>query len=285
MSTLLALAAYLVMTLHFAFLMLVLFGGVASLRFPRLLPIHIPAFAYAFIIEAVRFPCPVTDFEKFLRVKAGLGSYDRGFIGHYIEPHLVHLGVPQIVYANLGYWTVGLNLLLYAYFLYRTLRSRRRGRVTQLVPGASLLLVCLVCLASCSQGPRAAEPTTLPTTRSAGVAFPYRMLAIFAESENDLRLDQQRRLLGPVMPILERQGIRLVEVVGSDPLRDLMHVPEEDFHVVLIERNATSSFRADSPVTPSQFGIILGADPVYRTFTTRPATPALTPPSPTRKGP
>jgi hypothetical protein len=121
----LELAAYGTMWLHFAFLAFVVFGGLASLRFPRVLLAHTPFFVYALIIETVRFPCPLTLIEKDLRYLAGLGNYHRGFVGHYIEPYVSALGLPRWFYSNMGYFVVGVNVLIYALAIRRVRRTSK----------------------------------------------------------------------------------------------------------------------------------------------------------------
>ncbi|MFN4241988.1 MAG: DUF2784 domain-containing protein [Tepidisphaerales bacterium] len=118
-------AAHLVMVAHFAFVAFVLLGGVIGVRWRNVLVWHVPIFAYAVVIQAVRFPCPLTLLEKDLRLLAGLPNYAGGFIGHYIEPYVAALGLPPVVYDHMGYWTVGFNAALYAGMAWRWRRNAR----------------------------------------------------------------------------------------------------------------------------------------------------------------
>lgn len=113
------------MGVHFIFVAVVLLGGLVVWYRPRFAAVHAPVFAYAVVIEAVRFQCPLTLIEKNLRALAGLENYTRGFLGHYVEPWLVAAGLPQAVYAHMGYWTVGLNALLYVWLARRCWTARR----------------------------------------------------------------------------------------------------------------------------------------------------------------
>lgn len=126
-------AVYVVMGLHFAFVAFVLMGGLAGLWWWRLLVWHAPVFVYAVTIEAIRFPCPLTLLEKDLRLLADLPNYAGGFIGHYIEPYVAALGMPPLVYDHMGYWTVGLNAVIYAGVIVRAWR-RRGGGVSRRPP-------------------------------------------------------------------------------------------------------------------------------------------------------
>lgn len=122
------------MVAHFAFVAWVLLGGVLSLRFGRLVRWHLPFFAYAVVIEAVRFSCPLTDLEKFLRVMAELPVYEGGFLGHYVEPRLRAAGLPAVVFRHMGYWTVGLNLAVYVVLFRRWRSSRGAIKASEGVP-------------------------------------------------------------------------------------------------------------------------------------------------------
>lgn len=120
----LALAVYAIVALHLFFVFHVLLGGLLLLKNPRLFPLHAPFFLYALIIEAFRFPCPLTQLEKNLRHLANLPNYTPGFLGYYFEPLIQAAGFPPFFYKNIGYFTVALNLLLYTHLL---LRSRKHS--------------------------------------------------------------------------------------------------------------------------------------------------------------
>jgi hypothetical protein len=119
MTDAIAVAAYAAAIIHFAFVAQVLLGGLLPLLSPRLTPLHAPFLIYAIIIEAIRFPCPLTQIEKNLRFLANLPNYTGGFLGHYVEPYIAATGLPPVVYQNMGYCTVGLNIVLYGYLFWR----------------------------------------------------------------------------------------------------------------------------------------------------------------------
>ena len=83
-----ALAADLVMLVHFAFVIFVVLGGVAVWRWPRVACLHAPAFAWGFTVTAMGWICPLTPLEQELRLAAGEPGLSAGFIAHYIEPLL-----------------------------------------------------------------------------------------------------------------------------------------------------------------------------------------------------
>lgn len=86
-----------------------------------------------------------------------------------------------------------------------------------------------------------------PTTRN-DMIWQHHMLIIFATEERDPRLDEQRRALGPGMSGLQERDIRVVEVVGTDPLRDSLIVPLEGFHVLLVGRDGRVRMRQEGVV-------------------------------------
>jgi hypothetical protein len=77
-------AADLVLVVHLAFVVFVVFGGFLAWRWPRVALVHLPVALYGVIIEIVGFRCPLTPLEKWLRRQAGSAGYDGGFVEHYI---------------------------------------------------------------------------------------------------------------------------------------------------------------------------------------------------------
>jgi Protein of Unknown function (DUF2784) len=113
--------ADLVVVLHFAFVLFVVFGGLLALRWPRLAYVHLPVALYGALIELVGWICPLTPLEKRLRESAGLQGYEGGFVEHYILPVLYPSGLTRNVQLVLGGLVIALNLGIYALVL-------RRGR-------------------------------------------------------------------------------------------------------------------------------------------------------------
>jgi len=105
--------ADLVVVLHFAFVLFVIFGGLLVLRWPRLAYVHLPVALYGALIELVGWVCPLTPLEKRLRESAGLEAYQGGFVEHYILPVLYPAGLTRNVQLVLGLIVVGMNLVIY----------------------------------------------------------------------------------------------------------------------------------------------------------------------------
>ncbi len=117
------LLAELVVLLHAAFVLVVVFGGLAVLRWPRLAWIHLPTAAWGALIEIAGWVCPLTPLENSLRQMGGQVSYGGGFIEHYIVPVLYPPGLTRGTQIGLGIAVVILNSAIYGWML------AGRGRV------------------------------------------------------------------------------------------------------------------------------------------------------------
>lgn len=75
-----------VLFVHLAFIVFVLFGGLLLLRWPRLVWLHIPAIIWGIFIEVSAGECPLTPLESYFRTIAGHGIYYGDFVGQYLLP-------------------------------------------------------------------------------------------------------------------------------------------------------------------------------------------------------
>ena len=70
-------AADLALVVHLVFIVFIVFivaGGFIARRYRSVVWPHLAVVAYAIVIEAVRFTCPLTPLEKSLRASAGAPS-------------------------------------------------------------------------------------------------------------------------------------------------------------------------------------------------------------------
>jgi hypothetical protein len=79
-----ALAAELVMLVHFVFLLYVALGGFLAWRRPALIVPHAAAAAWGLLSATVGMHCPLTAWEDAARRHAGELGLPRGFIGTYL---------------------------------------------------------------------------------------------------------------------------------------------------------------------------------------------------------
>jgi len=115
-------AADIVLVLHLAFMLFVIFGGVLVLRWPRLAWVHIPVAIYGATIEFVGFVCPLTPLENALRHAGGQAGYAGGFIDHYVTATLYPTGLTRAIQLWLGLAVLTLNGAVYWVWLGRVRR-------------------------------------------------------------------------------------------------------------------------------------------------------------------
>ena len=119
----LKLAADFVVLLHFAFIIFVVFGGLAGWRRPILMWLHIPAAAWGAFIELSGRVCPLTPLENRLRIAAGEIGYSGGFIEQYLIPVVYPDDLTRWVQISLGVGGVVINVVVYWLLVARRLRA------------------------------------------------------------------------------------------------------------------------------------------------------------------
>jgi hypothetical protein len=119
-----ALAAF-VLLLHAGFVAFAVLGGLLVLRWPRIAWAHVPAVAWAVIVELTGWICPLTPLENFLREAGGKAGYTGAFLDHYLLPLLYPEGLTRGIQIFLGSAVLLVNAL--AYWLVLT-RRRRQAR-------------------------------------------------------------------------------------------------------------------------------------------------------------
>lgn len=119
--------ADLVVLVHLAFLVLVVGGGLAVLRWPRLAWLHVPAALWGVLIEYAGWICPLTPLEVELRRRAGEVGYEGGFIDHYVTAVLYPAGLSRGNQVLLATLALALNLAIYGAAYVRWRARRRHG--------------------------------------------------------------------------------------------------------------------------------------------------------------
>src|SRR5581483_4700112 len=77
--------ADLVIGVHFAYLAVLVFGGLAAARWRKLLWWHLAAVVWALGALTVRYDCPLTSLEAWLRRLGGQRAVPDGFLRHYVR--------------------------------------------------------------------------------------------------------------------------------------------------------------------------------------------------------
>lgn len=123
-STVYLLLAELTVLLHFLFVVFVTVGALLLLRWPKLIYLHLPAFVWGVYIQFSGGYCPLTPLEKTFRQRAGMETYDGGFINHYLIPIIYPPGLTYEMQIMIGIGLIILNIVIYTVFIYR---QRHRG--------------------------------------------------------------------------------------------------------------------------------------------------------------
>jgi len=106
-------AADAVLIVHGAFVLFAVFGGLLALRVPKLAWLHLPAVAWAALVELNGWICPLTPLEVALRRDAGDAGYAGDFIEHYLVAAIYPEGLTHEVQVALGTLIVLLNAAIY----------------------------------------------------------------------------------------------------------------------------------------------------------------------------
>jgi len=119
-------SADLVLIVHLAFVLFVVFGGLLVLRWARLAWLHLIAVFWGALIEFIGIICPLTPLEVMLRQRGGEAGYEGDFIGHYITVLLYPAELTRELQIWLGFAALLPNVLIYGYLLLRKRRSSAR---------------------------------------------------------------------------------------------------------------------------------------------------------------
>jgi len=114
--------ADLIVLLHVAFVLFVLFGGFLSVKWPRAMWLHMPAAAWGVVVEFTGSTCPLTPLENRLREQSGQSFYRSDFITHYILPILYSDDLTRELQTALGTAVLLLNAALYGWLWHRSRR-------------------------------------------------------------------------------------------------------------------------------------------------------------------
>jgi hypothetical protein len=108
------LLADLVLVLHFAFVVFVLFGGALVLRYPNMLGIHLLALSWGIVVQCADWICPLTPLENYLRGLGGEAGYDGSFVEHFVLKALYPQELTPELRTMLGLALIIMNVAVYA---------------------------------------------------------------------------------------------------------------------------------------------------------------------------
>jgi hypothetical protein len=112
-----------VVLVHALFVAFVVLGGLLAFRWPRIAWAQLACAAYGLLIELVGWVCPLTPLENRFRALAGDGTYEGGFIRHYLIPLLYPEPFPSWLGGVLAATVVIVNAAVYAVLFVRRRRA------------------------------------------------------------------------------------------------------------------------------------------------------------------
>jgi hypothetical protein len=118
------LAADVVVALHLAFVVFVVFGGMLAWWKPTFAWVHLPAAVWGAYAELTATVCPLTPLENALRERGGASGYTGGFVEHYLLPLLYPVGLTPADQRWLGAIVIGINVFVYAVAVVNARRRR-----------------------------------------------------------------------------------------------------------------------------------------------------------------
>lgn len=113
-----------VAVVHLLAVAVLLSGALLSLRWPRLLPLHLLVAGAILAVNLAGADCPLTDLEQALRAAAGEAPYRGGFISHYLVEPLHPAGMTPAVSRLVYSVALAPNAAAAAVFGLRAIRRR-----------------------------------------------------------------------------------------------------------------------------------------------------------------
>ena len=107
------LGANLILAVHFAFIVFVIFGALILFVSIKIAFIHIPSVIYGAYIELSHSICPLTYLENWFLRKAGMKSYSNSFIEQYLIPIVYPNNLTVELQFYLGFLLILTNIVIY----------------------------------------------------------------------------------------------------------------------------------------------------------------------------
>ncbi len=118
----------LVLVVHGAFVLFVIFGGLLAFRWKKVLWWHLPAFIWGVLVEWTGWFCPLTPLEEWLGMKALEARSPGGLAAPFLLPLIYPSSLSRGVQVFLGTAVLFWNLLLYGLLFRRGKRADRKDR-------------------------------------------------------------------------------------------------------------------------------------------------------------
>ncbi len=116
--------ADILLALHLAFVLFAVLGALLTLRWKKVVWLHIPAVLIAATAALTGWICPLTPMENWFRIRGGGTGYSTTFVEHYITPVLYPADLTRGMQIALGIFVIALNAVIYL-ILIRLIRGQR----------------------------------------------------------------------------------------------------------------------------------------------------------------
>ena len=102
-----------VLAVHALFILWVIFGAFLARSRPMLRWLHVASLVWGILTELLLWPCPLTWLEGWLESRAGIESYQGGFLLHYLDK-VIYPDISATTLAITAVIICTLNLVIYA---------------------------------------------------------------------------------------------------------------------------------------------------------------------------
>lgn len=119
--------ADMVVIIHLAFILFVVFGGLPAIRWKWVALFHLPSVIWGALIEFKGWLCPLTTLEWRLRLVGGRDAYPSGFMEHYLIPIVYPDKLTPELQTFLGAAVLIVNGAVYSWLFWRWKRIRLKS--------------------------------------------------------------------------------------------------------------------------------------------------------------
>ena len=128
-----------VVVFHVLFIAFAILGGLLVLRWRWVIWLHLPAVAWAVLVEVMSWPCPLTPLENHFRRRGGEAGYHESFVEHYVMPALYPAGLTDEIQVLIGGFVFAVNLGVYGLVFRRWRRRVSEGVSTPVAPAGTAM--------------------------------------------------------------------------------------------------------------------------------------------------
>ena len=114
------LAADLILIVHFAFIIFVVFGALLFFVSAKIIYVHVPALIWGIYIELTHSVCPLTYIENWFLQKANLTTYSESFIQNYLVSIVYPRNLTEDLQTYLAIALIVANTIMYGFIAAKT---------------------------------------------------------------------------------------------------------------------------------------------------------------------